>query len=214
MTARVKMRRTRIEHMLSALPPILAVKADIRDRQVRARSSPLRCKVGHRPPDRDTPFSVGCNAVLKPVEAHADQSSKSAGFRHTHWQRDCRLAVRRARATAQAAQYRRPRPRHPEPFWSEFRAGLSQYGYIEGQSIAFELRSADGKPERLRGLAAMQQFVQQREGKACHPDAQRCRIAPGVCQQCAAPKTSVSPTVASCVARSVRKREQQGKRLV
>ena len=26
-----KMRRTRIEHMLSALPPTLAVKADIRD---------------------------------------------------------------------------------------------------------------------------------------------------------------------------------------
>ena len=44
-------------------------------------------------------------------------------------------------------------PANPEPFWSEFRAGLSQHGYIEGQSIAFELRSADGKPERLRGLA-------------------------------------------------------------
>jgi hypothetical protein len=62
---------------------------------------------------------------------------------------------------------------------------------------------------RRVACVAMQQFVQQREGKACHRDAQRCRIAPGVCQQCAAPKTSVSPTVASCVARSVRKREQR-----
>ncbi len=59
---------------------------------------------------------------------------------------------------ARAQQPKLPRigvlvPANPEPFWSEFRAGLSQHGYIEGQSIAFELRSADGKPERLRGLA-------------------------------------------------------------
>ena len=40
-----------------------------------------------------------------------------------------------------------------EPFWSEFRAGLRERGYIEGQNIVFEFRSADGKPERLRGLA-------------------------------------------------------------
>jgi len=57
---------------------------------------------------------------------------------------------------ARAQQPKLPRigvlvPANPEPFWSEFRAGLSQHGYIEGQSIAFELRSADGKPERLRG---------------------------------------------------------------
>jgi putative ABC transport system substrate-binding protein len=40
-----------------------------------------------------------------------------------------------------------------EPFWSEFRAGLRQHGYIEGQNIAFEFRSADGNPNRLRELA-------------------------------------------------------------
>jgi putative ABC transport system substrate-binding protein len=44
-------------------------------------------------------------------------------------------------------------PANPEPFWSEFRAGLREQGYIEGQNIAFEFRSAEGKPERLRGLA-------------------------------------------------------------
>src|SRR5258707_13514655 len=31
--------------------------------------------VGHRPPDRDAPVWVGCDAVLEPVRAHADQSS-------------------------------------------------------------------------------------------------------------------------------------------
>jgi putative ABC transport system substrate-binding protein len=41
----------------------------------------------------------------------------------------------------------------PEPFWSEFRTGLREQGYIEGQNIAFEFRSASGKLELLRGLA-------------------------------------------------------------
>jgi putative tryptophan/tyrosine transport system substrate-binding protein len=40
-----------------------------------------------------------------------------------------------------------------EPFLSEFRKGLREYGYIEGQTIAFELRPADGKLDRLRELA-------------------------------------------------------------
>jgi putative ABC transport system substrate-binding protein len=42
---------------------------------------------------------------------------------------------------------------NPEPFWSEFRAGLREHGYIEGQNIAFEFRSADGKLNLLRALA-------------------------------------------------------------
>jgi putative ABC transport system substrate-binding protein len=42
---------------------------------------------------------------------------------------------------------------NPEPFWSEFRAGLSAHGYSEGQNIAFEFRSADGNLAFLGGLA-------------------------------------------------------------
>ena len=42
---------------------------------------------------------------------------------------------------------------NPEPFWSEFRAGLREHGYIEGQNIAFEFRSADGQLNLLRALA-------------------------------------------------------------
>jgi putative ABC transport system substrate-binding protein len=44
-------------------------------------------------------------------------------------------------------------PANPEPFWSEFRQGLREHGYIEGRNIQFEFRSADGKPNLLRGLA-------------------------------------------------------------
>jgi putative ABC transport system substrate-binding protein len=44
-------------------------------------------------------------------------------------------------------------PANAEPFWSEFRVGLRELNYIEGKNIAFEFRSADGVPSRLRALA-------------------------------------------------------------
>ena len=60
---------------------------------------------------------------------------------------------------ARAQQPKLPRigvliPANPEPFWSVFRDGLREHGYIEGQNIQFEFRSADGKPNLLRELAA------------------------------------------------------------
>jgi putative ABC transport system substrate-binding protein len=41
-----------------------------------------------------------------------------------------------------------------ESFKKELREGLRELGYIEGQNIAFEFRSAEGKLDRLPELAA------------------------------------------------------------
>jgi ABC-type uncharacterized transport system substrate-binding protein len=42
----------------------------------------------------------------------------------------------------------------PEEFWREFQQGLRDLGYIEGQNIRFEFRSAEGHIDRLPELAA------------------------------------------------------------
>src|SRR5205807_2836452 len=42
----------------------------------------------------------------------------------------------------------------PEEFWREFRQGLRDLGFIEGQNIRFEFRSAEGQIDRLPELAA------------------------------------------------------------
>src|SRR5436189_4779424 len=42
----------------------------------------------------------------------------------------------------------------PEEFWREFRQGLRDLGYVEGQNIRFEFRSAEGYLDRLPELAA------------------------------------------------------------
>jgi putative ABC transport system substrate-binding protein len=43
---------------------------------------------------------------------------------------------------------------NPEEFWREFQQGLRDLGYIEGQNIRFEFRSAEGQIDRLPELAA------------------------------------------------------------
>src|SRR6516164_11491697 len=39
------------------------------------------------------------------------------------------------------------------PMWNAFRQGLRELGYLEGQNIAFEYRTAEGTPERLAEAA-------------------------------------------------------------
>ena len=41
-----------------------------------------------------------------------------------------------------------------ESFKNELRKGLRELGYVEGQNIVFEFRSAEGQLDRLAGLAA------------------------------------------------------------
>jgi len=45
-------------------------------------------------------------------------------------------------------------PPPPPENWEGFLQGLREVGYIEGQNVAFELRSAGGRPERFSELAA------------------------------------------------------------
>jgi putative tryptophan/tyrosine transport system substrate-binding protein len=40
------------------------------------------------------------------------------------------------------------------PIWDYFRRALRELGYVEGQTIAFEYRSAEGRPDRLAAAAA------------------------------------------------------------
>jgi putative ABC transport system substrate-binding protein len=42
----------------------------------------------------------------------------------------------------------------PGEFWREFRQGLRDLGYVEGQNIRFEFRSAEGQANRIPELAA------------------------------------------------------------
>ena len=40
------------------------------------------------------------------------------------------------------------------PIWQPFKDGLREAGYVVGQTIAFETRTANGNPERLQAFVA------------------------------------------------------------
>ncbi len=68
------------------------------------------------------------------------------------------LGATAAAVTAARAQAGMPRigalfVGNPEPSWRLFRDGLRVLGYVEGQTVRFELRTAGGESSRLQGLA-------------------------------------------------------------
>jgi len=44
-------------------------------------------------------------------------------------------------------------PANPEPFWTKIRESLRELGYVEGKTVRFEFRTAEGKPNLLKELA-------------------------------------------------------------
>jgi putative ABC transport system substrate-binding protein len=42
----------------------------------------------------------------------------------------------------------------PQPFWTTFQKAMHDLGYVEGQNIQFEYRSAEGDISRLKKLAS------------------------------------------------------------
>jgi hypothetical protein len=82
---------------------------------------------------RDFLTLVGGAAAVWPLSAHAQQSRPQPGKR---------IGV---------LLFGTP---ETEPNLAAFLEGLRELGYIQGKNILIEYRYAEGKPERLRGLAA------------------------------------------------------------
>ena len=84
---------------------------------------------------RDLLIVLGAGALVAPFAALSQQASKvrRIGF----------LAAR-SRST----------PSNPEPYYDAFVQGMHELGYVEGKNLVIEWRFADGKFERLPGLAA------------------------------------------------------------
>jgi ABC-type uncharacterized transport system substrate-binding protein len=75
---------------------------------------------------------LAVSLVLAPLAADAQPTTKTP-----------RIALLETSSVAERAH-----------LWDAFRQGLRDLGYVEGQTITVEARSADGRAERLPGLAA------------------------------------------------------------
>src|SRR5437016_2967030 len=116
------------------------------------RGSPGALRTGHRPPDRDTRFWVGCGVILGPGESHMRRRDFVAllGGAAAVWPRAARaqqtampvVGLLRSTSLADAAH-----------LVAGFRQGLKETGFVEGQNVAIEYRSAEDQADRLSALA-------------------------------------------------------------
>src|SRR6185312_11110231 len=136
-------------------------------------TSSARCENDARDPERSS--SLGCASKREATRRPGDESVvRFALHGMTPWEGRMAIHIRRREFISTlcgvvvvrplAARAQQPKVPtigalvigniSPEEFWREFRQGLRDLGYIEGQNIRFEFRSAEGQIDRLPELAA------------------------------------------------------------
>jgi putative tryptophan/tyrosine transport system substrate-binding protein len=124
-----------------------AVPAGVRGHRIREV-----CSVDISRPYTDVPYwsvhDPGCVKTLSGMTAPGILRPVVAAWRYGN------VAARGARAAAKDGENWRPCRRESGPLLTLFRKYLRDLGYVEGQNVLFEFRSAQGAVDRLADLAA------------------------------------------------------------